>query len=76
MDAASDAAIFATLRAQTAAHTILLVSHRAWTLRGVDQIHVMADGRIVQSGTFDELSRADGPFSELFKEQSWGPQAG
>jgi ATP-binding cassette subfamily C protein len=35
--------------------TILLITHRAWTLRRVDTIHVLEGGRLVESGRWDTL---------------------
>ena len=35
--------------------TILLITHRVWTLRHVDAIHVLEGGRLVESGRWDTL---------------------
>jgi ATP-binding cassette, subfamily C, bacterial len=46
--------------------TILLITHRLWTLGRVDTIHVMEDGRLVESGPWDTLRAAAGSrFSAL-----------
>jgi len=46
--------------------TILLITHRVWTLRRVDTIHVMEDGRLVESGPWDTLrAAASSRFSTL-----------
>jgi len=50
--------------------TVLSIAHRLSTVRQCDSILVMEGGRIVQSGTFDELSRdVKGPFWDLMKTQ-------
>merc|ERR1712161_21285 len=50
--------------------TVLSIAHRLFTVRQCDSILVMEGGRIVQSGTFDELSRdVKGPFWDLMKTQ-------
>jgi ATP-binding cassette subfamily C protein len=50
--------------------TILIISHRLSTIRGADVIHVIEDGRLVESGTWDELiSKENGRFLELCKAQ-------
>jgi ATP-binding cassette subfamily B protein len=41
------------------------VAHRLTTLRDADRIVVFDEGRIVETGTFDELVRRGGVFSEL-----------
>jgi len=46
--------------------TILLITHRLWTLGRVDTIHVMEDGCLVESGPWDTLRAAAGSrFSTL-----------
>ncbi len=45
--------------------TILLISHRLSTIRGADVIHVMEEGRLVESGVWDELIAKNGRFKEL-----------
>jgi ABC-type multidrug transport system fused ATPase/permease subunit len=32
-----------------------------------DEIHVLKEGRIVESGPFDELAAADGPFAKMLE---------
>ena len=46
--------------------TILLITHRVWTLRRVDTIHVLEAGRLVESGRWDTLrSTAGSRFAAL-----------
>jgi ATP-binding cassette subfamily B protein len=45
--------------------TTILVAHRLSTLRDADRIFVFDGGRIVEVGTYDELVRRGGAFSEL-----------
>lgn len=47
-----------------------MVSHRAWTLRGMDRIYVFDEGRIVEEGRYEDLLAAGGRFAEIFKEQA------
>ena len=47
--------------------TALIIAHRLSTIRRADEILVMVDGRIVERGTHDELLRADGEYSRLYR---------
>jgi ATP-binding cassette subfamily C protein len=49
--------------------TILVISHRLSTIRGADVIHVIDGGRLVESGTWDELTAKNGRFNELCRAQ-------
>jgi ATP-binding cassette subfamily B protein len=47
--------------------TTLMIAHRLTTLRHCDRILVFDDGRIVESGTYDELLGRHGVFAELVR---------
>jgi ATP-binding cassette subfamily C protein len=50
--------------------TILVISHRLSTIRGADVIHVIEDGQLVESGTWDELvTKENGRFRALCHAQ-------
>jgi ATP-binding cassette, subfamily B, beta-glucan exporter len=49
--------------------TTFVIAHRLATIRRATRILVFEAGRIVESGTFDELSRSGGRFSALSKDQ-------
>ena len=49
--------------------TRLIIAHRLSTLQKADRIYVMDAGRIVQRGTFDELTKVEGRFNDLMKRQ-------
>ncbi|MEV7667268.1 thiol reductant ABC exporter subunit CydD [Streptomyces albidoflavus] len=55
----------ADLLAATRGRTTLLITHRLAGLEAVDEILVLDEGRIVQRGTYEELSSEDGPFRRL-----------
>ena len=49
--------------------TRIVVAHRLSTIRNADRIYVIDSGRVVQHGTYQELSAAPGPFFQLVKKQ-------
>ena len=49
--------------------TSFVVAHRLSTIRNADCILVMRDGRIVESGTHDELLAAGGFYATLYSSQ-------
>lgn len=49
--------------------TRIIVAHRLSTIRNADRMYVIDAGRVVQHGTYAELSAAVGPFFELVKKQ-------
>ncbi len=49
--------------------TRLVVAHRLSTIRHADRILVLDEGRVAESGTFDELVEKDGLFASFVKRQ-------
>jgi ATP-binding cassette subfamily B protein len=55
--------------------TTFVIAHRLATVRNATRILVFQDARIVESGTFDELVKRNGPFAELARAQFMIPNA-
>jgi ATP-binding cassette subfamily B (MDR/TAP) protein 1 len=49
--------------------TTITIAHRLSTIKDADVIHVMGDGLILESGTHEELLRANGAYSTLVQAQ-------
>lgn len=70
VDNETEAAIQRSLRTATATRTTVVVAHRLSTVRHAHRIWVMDAGRIVESGTHDELIALDGGYAALWKVQT------
>ena len=69
LDAATEAKVTAALAEVMQGRTTFVIAHRLATVRNADRILVFEHGRIVESGSFDELVREDGAFAALAKAQ-------
>jgi len=56
---------------QRGTKTIIIIAHRLSTVRDADIIYVFEGGKIVESGSFDDLKNSDGIFSTMVKLQSF-----
>jgi ATP-binding cassette subfamily B protein len=70
IDAEAEQDIFRELQRAKSGRITIVVSHRAWTLRGMDEILVIDEGRVVERGRYDELLATGGRFAEIFAEQT------
>jgi ATP-binding cassette, subfamily B, bacterial len=72
MDAEAEMSIFNHFRSLTKDQMVVLISHRFSTVRMADKIIVMADGKIIEQGSHEQLLAADGRYAHLFSLQAAG----
>ena len=70
LDSESETAIQAALDHLMTGRTVIAIAHRLSTLRNFDRIVVMAQGRVIDDGTPDELANRPGPYRDLLRNQS------
>jgi ATP-binding cassette subfamily B protein len=68
----AEAAIFAELKENLKGRIGIVISHRFSTVRIADRIAVIADGKVSEVGSHEELMKARGRYSELFELQAAG----
>jgi ATP-binding cassette subfamily B protein len=69
LDYATDAALRAALAQETADATVVIVAQRVSTIRGADRIIVLDQGRIVGTGTHEELMDDNETYREIVLSQ-------
>jgi ATP-binding cassette subfamily B protein len=73
MDAATEAKVQAALNEVVKGRTTFVIAHRLATIRNADRVIMFDHGRIIESGTFDELIEKGGRFAELARAQFLAP---
>jgi ATP-binding cassette, subfamily B, bacterial len=71
LDSESEVAIQKALHELMEGKTVIAIAHRLSTLREMDRIIVIENGKIIEDGTHEMLAKAGGTYARL-----WGHQAG
>ena len=72
LDSESEVAIQKALESLMENKTVIAVAHRLSTLRKMDRILVIDQGKIVEDGTHDSLANAGGLYAKLWEHQAGG----
>ncbi len=69
LDANNEKVILENLERFCKGKTVVVIAHRLSTVKSADQIVVLDQGRIIETGTHETLSRAKGAYYTLVKNQ-------
>jgi ATP-binding cassette subfamily B protein len=69
LDAFAELNLYEKIKTELKDKIVILISHRLYNLKMADTIHVMQDGKIVQSGKFEQLILEDGLFRSMYEKQ-------
>ena len=69
VDTRTEVLVRRAMAALRAGRTGFVIAHRLSTIRDADLILVMNEGRIVQTGTHDQLVTIPGPYQDLYTSQ-------
>lgn len=69
LDSDSEKAVQSALEVLMKGRTTMVVAHRLSTIRNVNRIYVLVNGRIAEQGTHDELLGRGGEFARLYSMQ-------
>ncbi|MBV8719773.1 MAG: ABC transporter ATP-binding protein [Chloroflexi bacterium] len=70
LDARAEYELFSRLQELAHGRTAIFISHRFSTVRRADRILVFEEGRLIESGTHEELVALGGRYAELFNLQA------
>ena len=75
LDSVTESRIQSALDALAEGRTTLIIAHRLSTIRSAGRIIAVADGKIVEEGTHDELLARNGLYAKLYRTQNLGENA-
>jgi ATP-binding cassette subfamily B protein/subfamily B ATP-binding cassette protein MsbA len=69
LDAETESLLLEALERLMTQRTTFIIAHRLSTIRYADRIVVIDDGRVAETGTHEELIKADATYANLYARQ-------
>ena len=70
LDAETEWAVFQHIKELARGRAVVLISHRFSTVRTADRIHILDEGRIIESGDHEELMALGGRYARMYEVQA------
>lgn len=70
LDSESEAVVQRSIESLRGSKTLILIAHRLSTIRNADRIYVMADGKVVEQGSHQDLLNQGGLYAGMVRIQS------
>lgn len=70
LDAVSEKELFSSFRDRIGNRGAVIISHRRSAILHADYIYVLADGKVVEEGTDEELMQLNGAYASIFNEKT------
>lgn len=70
LDSESESVVQKSIEDLRGSKTLIIIAHRLSTIRNADVIHVMSEGRVVESGSHDQLMAQGGLYAGMVRIQS------
>jgi len=67
LDNVSERIVQKAIDAVSQSCTTLVVAHRLSTIRKAETIYVLDEGRVIEGGTHDQLTKREGKYFELYR---------